>query len=633
MKIKNIVILLPLTLIFLSFFSPLTASQTRDFWLKTERKGTGFSYEHFTIRKLAKGKIEYGVDQHTKTDVAGLNPQDIIFKFSYIVDSRLNPISLDINLQYQTKKTHITGKVEKGVMRLTAEDELGKVTRRELAFDKTYFYPVLADLILKRKAEKTFSLKFFDPTVMKVDEVKVEVTKSDAEGVEAVVSEQLTMKYRIDRKGRIKEIEYLEMHSRSYLTDAVDAQNITYLNTADGYTLTIRSEKSFPNVYKVIHAQVQLKWKDIPFEQFNLEDNRQKVAKKTKSNREYEAILEITKPDPVSTQISAPVKEEKFAPFLADTEYIKPSDPSIQKQIAEIRGEETNAQIIVENILGWIQANIKRDLIAETLTGPEVLEKKRGKCSEYAIVFASLARAAGIPTLIALGEAWSGNVWMGHMWNEVWLGKWVAVDPSAGSFVSGPSHLKFIDSPTVIGTQGVRLKLVDNLSIEILDFKEEVEAASGIKTGIFGQTYFNKNFSCKISAPDESWVMREEEKAGIASLRIDKKESDVTFALVVFAVPPGMPAKTILDGRVNAISTMVKNFEKLEEGEIEVAGQKAPRVVFRQTGKDPSILTNENCLLVDGANGYLFAFITPKDSFSSLRASFLKILESFEIIR
>lgn len=50
---------------------------------------------------------------------------------------------------------------------------------------------------------------------------------------------------------------------------------------------------------------------------------------------------------------------------------------SIQKQSAEIRGDETNAQTIIENILRWVQANIKTKMISETLTGPEVLEKKR----------------------------------------------------------------------------------------------------------------------------------------------------------------------------------------------------------------------------------------------------------------
>jgi hypothetical protein len=419
---------------------------------------------------------------------------------------------------------------------------------------------------------------------------------------------------------------------RAYLTDARDAQNIDYLNTADGYTLTVESQRAFPNVYNVNQAQIQVKWEDIPFEKFNFEDNRQKVANKTISDNEYEVILEITKPTAPSTEIEAPVLDEKFAAFLEETDYIKPNDPSIQQHLEVIRMGEINANLIVKSILEWIQANIKTDMIAETLTGPEVLEKKRGKCTEYATLFASFTRAAGIPTRIALGEVNQGNLWLGHMWNEVWLDSWTAVDPSAGTFVTGPSHLKFVDSPTVMGTQDVRWKLVDNLSIEILEFTEDERAAiTEIKTGIFDLTYFNKTYACKISAPDDTWTINETEKGGVSIIEISSKELDVEFALVLFAVPQGTSAKVVLDGRVNAISGMVNDFEKHEEGEIDIAGQKVPRVVFQQSKKDQSIIVNENCLLIAGTNAYLFAFITSKERFSELRSHFRKILESFEI--
>jgi hypothetical protein len=269
-------------------------------------------------------------------------------------------------------------------------------------------------------------------------------------------------------------------------------------------------------------------------------------------------------------------------------------------------------------------------MIAETLTGPEVLQKGRGKCSEYSILFASLARAAGIPTRIVLGELYSSGTWLGHMWNEVWLGEWTAVDAAAGMFASGPAHLKFIDSPTVTGTQGLRWKLTDNLSIEILDFEEETEAA-GLATGISGRTYSNGTYSCRISAPDESWTLKEEAKSGVLTLRMNSK--DAQFAVVFFAVPPGTSAKTVLQGRLNALSKMVKDFKLLEESEADLAGRKAPFAAFSQTEKSGTTITNQNALLVDGTNAYLFAFITDQDRFEQLRPQFRKILATFEIVK
>ena len=59
------------------------------------------------------------------------------------------------------------------------------------------------------------------------------------------------------------------------------------------------------------------------------------------------------------------------------------------------------------------------------------------------------------------------------MWNEVWLGEWVAVDPTRGEFVTGPSHIKFAEAPTIIELQGAISRLENNLALEILDFTEE----------------------------------------------------------------------------------------------------------------------------------------------------------------
>jgi len=214
----------------------------------------------------------------------------------------------------------------------------------------------------------------------------------------------------------------------------------------------------------------------------------------------------------------------------------------------------------------------------------------------------------------------------------VWLGEWIAVDPSFGAFVAGPSHLKFIDSPTVEGTQGVRFKLVDNLQIEILDFQEE-KSQTALKTGISGSTYANATFACRISAPDDTWTMKEESENGTAMLSMKPKKAGVQFALVFFAIPPGTPAGTILEGRLNVIGQMGRNYKLIEKSEADVAGRKAPSAIFSHGGKDGETIVNRNILLVDGSSGYLFALIAPEAEFAGLDAPFKTILASFDLIK
>lgn len=462
---------LPLLLVIL--FSISGFAQTRESWLKLERNGKGYGYDHIVVESLRGGNIKYQIHEVIKTDIAGFNPQKIIQDGHYVVDMDMHPVSLDLCVQYHSKKMHINGKCINGVMYLTAIDDAGLALNHEIPFRDVYFEVVAGNVIFRRKRENQFRLKIFSPVELKVNEFQVDVKPAEGDGIEATLKERITMKYLMDRRGRIRQIEFVELNSRSYLTNADDARNIDYLNTADGFTLTIRPERALPNIYKITQAQIKVRWQEIPFEEFKLEDNRQKLLAKSNSGKDYEAVLEIFQPPLPTNSIPLPLRDDKFALYLGDTQYIKPSDPSIQQKLADIQKDQKDAYWLVQKMLLWVYDNIKGEYIVETLTGPEVLQRRKGKCSEYATLFASLSRAAGIPTRIVFGEAINGNRWIGHLWCEVWLGEWMAVDAATGIFVAGPSHIKFIDSATVMGTQKIRWKLVDNLSLEILDFKEK----------------------------------------------------------------------------------------------------------------------------------------------------------------
>jgi len=614
--------------------SLILSAQVKDQWLKMERKGTGYGYEHVTVTRLPDGNLRYDYDQHIKTDVAGINPQDITQKGFYIVTADLAPLSLELTTKFQLKETHLTAINRAGSLLYEARDADGQITKKTIPFADISFDVLLPELIVKNVGKKSFRLKLLNPNEGKIDEIAVTILRAEGEEIEAEIAGLVKSIYRLDRTGRIKEIRNIELNSRAYSTDAADAQNITYLNTADGYTLTVKSEKAFPNVFRVRRARIEVQWQKIPMADFRWEDNRQKIAERRESGGLSEVIVAIEKPSAPPRSVAAPVSDLRFAEYLGEDEYIQPRDPAIRERAAAIIGGEKDAAEIVRKIFSWVNANIASDYIAETLTGPEVLRKRRGKCSEYAILTASLARAAGVPTRIALGELYSNGTWVGHMWDEVWLGEWTAIDAAAGIFVTGPSHLKFIDSPTVMGTQPLRWKLTDNLRIEILDFEEEAGTApKDMTTGITGRTYSNKTFACRISSPDDTWTLREDSRGGVLTLIMNSQEKGVQFALVFFAVPPATSPKTVLQGRLNALSKMVQEYTLIEEFEADIEGRQVPFSVFSQKAKDGSIIVNQNAVLIEGTNAYLFAFISPKDRFEPLRPQLSKILDGFEIVK
>jgi hypothetical protein len=151
----------------------------------------------------------------------------------------------------------------------------------------------ITDIILKREHEKAFEIKIFDPLSMRVDKVKVKITHTHADRLDASVADATD--YRIDRMGRICQMQIYDLNIKVYRTDAEQAQKIGYLNTSGGFSLTTHSQQFFPNVLRVASAQIEIKWKNFPFEAFHFDDNRQKVLNTSLVNGEYRAVVEVKK--------------------------------------------------------------------------------------------------------------------------------------------------------------------------------------------------------------------------------------------------------------------------------------------------------------------------------------------------
>ncbi|MEK7405821.1 MAG: transglutaminase-like domain-containing protein [Acidobacteriota bacterium] len=469
-------------------FAALCGAQEHEYWLKIERNGVGFGWEHTRIVSFPGGQREYRIEGLKKIDLIGLSPQEIAHQGAFRVDEDLRPLSFGFRVQFRDRETQVNGQCLEGRMRLSTVESNGEKRERELNCRDVFFSVVLEDLILRRAGEKSFRLTLFDPSSKQLRPTEVRVTRTDATEVEAQVGG--TDHYRIGRAGGVREVRIPTLSMRAFRSSSEDARNIAYLDTADGLTLTVRATGDLPNPFRAKKVPIAVAWRNVSPEEFRFEDKRQRVLRASASDGAHRVLLDLSRTDIRGNGIAAPVRASGFSEYLGEDEYIKPADPAVRRQLADIRGEETDAYAIVKRILEWMQANIRTDLIVETLSAPEVLERRSGKCSEHAILFASLARAAGIPVKIVLGEAATSRSWVGHLWNEVWIGEWLPVDPSMASFVVGPSHLKLVDAPTVAGTQSLRMKLVDNLALEILSFEEDQSASSAeLKTGIVGNTY------------------------------------------------------------------------------------------------------------------------------------------------
>ena len=243
------------------------------------------------------------------------------------------------------------------------------------------------------------------------------------------------------------------------------------------------------------------------------------------------ATIELTPTPAADDSATRPVGDPDLALYLTETEYIKPRDPAIRALALEVIGDETNARRAVAALSRWIVDNLRGEMIAETLSGPEVLACRKGKCTEYATLFASLARSVGIPARIALGERMVGDQWMGHAWNEAWVGRWIPVDSTVDEVGGSMELLKFIHSDTVAGTQLLRQALTQSLSISIRDVEL---SPSPHGTGIEGATYTNGDYGVRLTAPSSAWTLEDKSTAREAVIGLEPGvPNNVRFHLLV----------------------------------------------------------------------------------------------------
>jgi hypothetical protein len=123
--------------------------------------------------------------------------------------------------------------------------------------------------------------------------------------------------------------------------------------------------------------------------------------------------------------------------YLTPSGYVQSEDPTIRKLANRITIGKTNPLDKARAIHSWVTKNIAFDTQAyykgqgEMKTAPEIIDRRKGICRDYAFVYASLARAANIPTRVVYGVAWNNSLkkYENHAWNQSYIDeRWINVD-------------------------------------------------------------------------------------------------------------------------------------------------------------------------------------------------------------
>lgn len=578
----------------------------RDVWYVISDGPQRYGSMHVVVRRLDAGQTEYAVQSRVMVEFLGAKQE---FQTSSVA-------VLAPDLSLVRLESHSAQGSDSGTVRASAtsdgwaveHEQDGEVSKSTYVFDDKiasisnlalgdWIHSLIHEAAPDAATGFTKSVRVIAAESGHPEEATVRLVARDADGSTwslGFKEEWRETTLRLDARGIM--IEQTVATPRTHMVRATreEAGQISHRRIPDRELLMIPFDRQLPPTHCLKRLDVKLTWKDIPRDEFQLEDSRQNILSLEQEGGGYTALMRLTRPEEGGPDITLPVSREQFAGSLASTDYIVPEDEEIARIAAEIVGTTTSARAAAAAICKWVSGYIEPTMIAETLSGPQVLKRRTGKCTEYSTLFASLARAAGIPTRLALGQrrfaGADGDIWGGHMWNEVYVGQWIPVDASVNEVGGSLDLLKFIHSDTVLGTQPLRWKLTHSLNVFIADVELiPEEPGEALEAGLRGTGYTSAEYRFRFSIPDATWTVQDTKSAGAQVLRLRPPDAAVgdsaMFHVTAFSVPKGMAPKVILDARLRQHRASLNEVEVLVNEAVEIGGVAGHRLRFGGTPK------------------------------------------------
>lgn len=207
-------------------------------------------------------------------------------------------------------------------------------------------------------------------------------------------------------------------------------------------------------------AQVRVVLSGTELNGFQLEGGRQQLIADT-------LIVTRETPDQLDADYMLPNLSLRFAQFVRPEPLIQSDDERLLALARRIVGRTRNARRAAESINRWVFEEITKEVTAGVPNAVRVLENRSGDCNEHTVLFVALARATGLPTRTAAGLIYIDGSFYYHAWAEVFLGDWVAFDPTLGQTPADASHLRF----TVGGLarQLELTRLIGRVSLDVVE--------------------------------------------------------------------------------------------------------------------------------------------------------------------
>jgi hypothetical protein len=141
-----------------------------------------------------------------------------------------------------------------------------------------------------------------------------------------------------------------------------------------------------------------------------------------------------------------PIAEIVRAESLRSTPFIQADHPHIRAALKEMVSDRDPPPLKLQKIVHWVHGHLEKQPILSISNAVETLARRRGDCTEHAVLVAALGRAAGIPTTVETGLMYQRGRFYYHAWNVFWVEawrKWITADAVFDQVPADVTHVRF----------------------------------------------------------------------------------------------------------------------------------------------------------------------------------------------
>ena len=467
MILKNYLLIISCTilisLLLVKFGENALASEVKSVWMKNlpyeswmnaTMMGVKVGYLHVRVdRAKYNGQNVLRVDSDTFTEIKrfGMSIKLTKTKMFYINDD-LTPVYFLSRSDETGQEKIVEGTVQDGVVEMKTTLG-GRTTEKTQKLPPgTIFAEAIEEITIRKglSSGSKFSVKAFSLDLYDMMDVSVNVLQKEKINYKGQSKEVFVVDYTMSIMGGITsrewmtpdgEIYKMETQSMGMSFEKVDMEealgDVGQLDLVLKTKIELQGEPPKPNIE---HFKVKVSIPEGDVLKTFTNNDRQKVSVGKDPSK---GIIDVTIHDVnENNATNRPITSKDFAQYLSPSTYVQSDDPEIIAKAQEIAGSEENSWKAAVKICKWVNESIKdKNYKVGFGTAKQTLIDLNGDCSEHTVLFIGLARALGIPSRISTGIVYHKDAFYYHFWPEVYVGRWISMEPTLGQIQADASHI------------------------------------------------------------------------------------------------------------------------------------------------------------------------------------------------